>query len=125
MIHENSDINSENSNHNSVIGFDHDGVDITDNDDANDAVGNEKGYSNKINENNPIFKNFTKLYDITPDDDDDDDEVNNTYDDVDDTRIKVMERMRKIVTAADIAGANIIHLAYLLGHYKIGNNRDD
>lgn len=35
---------------------------------------------------------------------------------------RVMDRMRTLVCAADIAGANIIHLAYLFKNYDIGRS---
>ena len=34
---------------------------------------------------------------------------------------RVMDRMRTLVCAADVAGANIIHLAYLFKNYDIGS----
>jgi len=35
---------------------------------------------------------------------------------------RVMDRMQTLVCAADIAGANIIHLAYLFKNYDIGRS---
>jgi hypothetical protein len=35
---------------------------------------------------------------------------------------RVLDRMRTLVCAADVAGANIIHLAYLFKNYDIGKS---